>query len=55
MNEAEHKRQVTLASNVELLAKIAEKDNEIAAMTQRFNFLKTKKANGVLNEELADL
>jgi hypothetical protein len=24
-------------------------------MTQRFNFLKTKKANGILNEEIAEL
>ena len=52
---AEHKRQETLASNVELLGKLAEKDNELASMTQRFNFLKTKKANGVLNEEIAQL
>lgn len=49
LKEAEHKRLEVLANNVELLAKIAEKDKDITAMHTRFEQLKTKKANAVLN------
>ena len=40
---------------MELLAKLAEKDQEIAAVTQRFNYLKQRNANAALNQELVEL
>ena len=55
LNKAEFKRQETLTKNQDLLARVAEKDQEVSAVTHRFNLLKSKKANGFLKDEYAQL
>ena len=44
-----------MTKNADLLQKLAEKDQEIVAVSSRFKQMKTKTANGILKDEMSEL
>ena len=44
-----------MTKNADLLQKLAEKDQEIVAVSSRFKQMKTKTANGILKDEMGEL
>ena len=44
-----------MTKNADLLQKLAEKDQEIVAVSSRFKQMKTKTANGILKDEMNEL